>query len=483
MTLLESILIEHGPALSGDIAKQIEAARGVAPETSRKQLSRFSEPVKRIKGFFINNQSFYYLPEHIADGSFIEELTTALKTSAKRLFVLIKALEYNKGYLHKDHLAAYGFSPVENLVGHRRFDTVVREGLRHNLIVMDGDYYKLNDEFYPKKIIDFRYHKGISIARDFLINQFADWACKIGLVSFDSAEYFREFSKFSWAVTGPSYVGTLPDYTQTGIKPGFVLADFVVGNQVSDDHVHFFVEKLKVIKALAGHSRILPFLIVDVVPPQTLQLLKQNGVIVGFVHQMFGNGYIDLIKALINTVVNAAAILKSRPDDFLALMDKIKILTEGKTNNLRGDVFELAVGYYHAKESRNFDISKKVYWEGEPYELDVFAVYEDRVVVAECKGTKGPIELEAIDKWLTKIVDVREWINEQEAYKGKRHQFEFWSTGGFDVEASDKIEIVSKTKKYDNLFLGPDAILEKASKLKSPKFTAILKEYFLKEPV
>lgn len=483
MTFLESILKESGPGLSGEIAKQIEIGRSISPETSRKQLSRYAEPVKRISGFFINKQSYFYLSEHVGDGSFIEGLSKALKTSARRLYVLIKALEYNKGYLHKDQIAAYGFSPVENLKGHRRFDNVLREALKHRLILVEGDYYRLNDEFYPNRFIDFRYHKAISIARDFLITQFADWARKIGLVSFDSAEYFREFSKFNWAITAPSYVGTLPGYTEKGIKPGFVLADFVVGNKISDEHVHFFIEKLKVVKALAGHSNILPFLIVDVVPPQTLQLLKQNGVIVAFVHQMFGNGYIDLIQALINTIVNAGAILKTRPDDFLVLMDKIRVLTEGKTNNLRGDVFELAVGYYHAKESRNFDVSKKIYWQGKPYELDVFAVYENKVVVAECKGTKAPMELEMIDAWLAKIVDVREWINHQEAYKGKRHQFEFWSTGGFDVEALDKIDLVSKAKKYDNIFLDANGILEKAKEMKNTKFTEILKEYFLKEPV
>lgn len=483
MTFLESILKESGPGLSGELAKQIETARNISAETSRKQLSRYAEPVKRISGFFINKQSYFYLPEHIGDGSFIEGLNNALKNSAKRLYVLIKAMEYNKGYLHKDQIAAYSFSPVENLKGHRRFDTVIREALRHGLIVDDGDYYKLNQEYYPFRSIDFRYHKAISIARDFLINQFADWTRKIGLVSFDSAEYFREFSKFNWAITAPSYVGTLPKYTMNGIKPGFVLADFVVGNKINDEHVHFFIEKLKVVKALSGHSNILPFLIVDVLPPQTLQLLKKNGVIVAFVHQMFGNGYIDLIQALINTIVNAGAILKERPDDFLALMDKIKVLTEGKTNNLRGDVFELAVGYYHAKESRHFDISKKIYWQGQPYELDVFAVYEDKVVVAECKGTKAPIELNTIDKWLEKIVDLREWIDHQEAYKGKRHQFEYWSTGGFDVEAMDKIEVVSKAKKYDSIFLNADDILEKARKTKNTKFVDILKEYFLKVPI
>lgn len=483
MTIIEALLKDNGPGLSGEVAKALEKARGISPQNSRKQLSRYVYPVKRISGFFINNQSYFYLPEHVEDGSFMRGLGEALKTSAKRLYVLIKALEYNKGYLHKDQIAAYCFSPIENLKGHRRFDTLIREALRHSLIVTDGEYYILNSDFYPSKAIDFKYHKAISIARDFLISQFSDWARKIGLVSFDSGEVFREFSKFSWAFTGPSYVGTLPIQTVQGIKPAFVLADFVIGNKISDEHVHFFIEKLKIVKSLAGHSRILPFLIVDVIPNETLQLLKRHGVIVGFVHQMFGQGYIDLIQALINTVINASAILKARPDDFLVLMEKIKVLTEGKTNNLRGDVFELAVGYYHAKESRNFDISKKIYWESRPYELDVFAVYEDKVVVAECKGTKAPIEVDVIDKWLEKIVDVRKWISQQEAYEGKKHQFEFWSTGGFDTEALDKINIVSAAKKYNNLFFDSDAILENAKSMKSKKFAEIVKEYFLKQPV
>jgi hypothetical protein len=473
----------HGPLLSGDLGRLMAAELGLSNAASRKQLSRYTFPVRRLSGFFSNNQAFFYLPDHVADGSFGEVFLEAIKSSAKRLHVLICALQYNKGYLHTNEIAAYSFSPTENLRGHKRFDVLIKDALRLNIIQVEGDYYKLSNQFFPGNAIDFRYAKAISIARNFLLNQFADWSRMIGMVSFESVEFYREFSKFHWAFSAPSYVGTLPQTGEDGMKPAFVLGDVVIGNEVANEHVQFFIEKFKIVKSLKGHSRIMPFLIVDVIPKESLVQLKQLGVVVGFVFKLFGSGYSELVKTLIQTVNNAGAILKKNPESFLQLMDRINTLTEGKTNNLRGDVFELAVGYYHARKSRHFDVGKKIYVDGQPYELDVFAVYADRVVIAECKGTKSGVTLGELDDWLSKIIDLRRWIDMQEAYDGKRHEFEFWSTGGFTNEAQKKILVVSRAKKYGNHYLDKDAIILKAKETGTSKFVNILNQYFLKEPV
>jgi hypothetical protein len=483
VTNVEIILVREGPMLSGDLAKLVSDENVISLDAAKKQVSRAADPVKRVTGFFINNQSFYFLESHLQDGSYIVGIKLALKTSAKRVFAVLKALENNRGFLAETELPAFMFSPIGNLVGHKRSDIVINEALKLDLIKKEGDFYKLNEVYFRKSQVDFKYYKGVEVAKNFILNQFIDWARMIGLVSFDTPSLYSEFSKFQWAFTAPSYIGTLPHYNNGSLKPAFVLADILIGNEATEDDVLFFVEKIKILKAQRNFSPIIPFLIVDRLSLEALNLLKQNGVVIGFVYKLFGNGYIDLIRSLINTVANAGAILKSNPDEFISLMEKISNLTDGKTNNLRGDIFELAVGYYHARLCNNFDVSKKIYIDSWPYELDVFAVYPDHVNVAECKGLKRPLTLTEVDAWLIKNVKVRSWIELQEAYNNKRHVFELWSTGGFEDDAFAKLQIAGKAKRYDIKFYDQPGIIGKAKEIANSKFLSILNQYFLKEPV
>lgn len=483
MTSIENILQTKGPLLSGKLSKVLQSYSGLSNETIRKQLSRSAEPVKKVQGFFTYNQSLFYLEEHIKDGSYIRVLKEILKDSAKRIFAVVKALEYHFGYLGEPQLAAYILSPVENLKGHKRADMVLRDAARIDLIKRDLDYIKLNELYFPKSRINFKRFKAIEIARNFILNQFMDWARMIGMVSFDTPTLFSEFAKFQWAFTSPSYISSLTSYKNGNILPAFVLADILIGSQVKEDNVLFFVEKIKIVKAVNPGLKIIPFLILDGINSDALAVLKKQGIVVGFISKLFGREYSELIKDLINTVTNAAAILKKNPVEFLALMDKIIKLTDGKTNNLRGDVFEMAVGYYHSRLCKNLDISKIIYIDGVQRELDVFAVYADAVKVCECKGLKRSLTITEIDDWLKKNVLVREWIDMQDAYKEKCHVFELWSTGGFTEEARSKLEEAAEAKRYDILYFDQAAILKKAKEIPGSKFVTILNQYFIKEPV
>ena len=158
-------------------------------------------------------------------------------------------------------------------------------------------------------------------------------------------------------------------------------------------------------------------------------------------------------------------------------------MVDGKTNNLRGDLFEMAVGYYYGKSAQSIDVGKKI-WIGELLrELDVIANYDDFVKVVECKAGKAPMTGEEAQKWSDKVQLVREWLSGRDAYEEKRHVFELWALGGFDDEAKAILEKAATAKKYDFAFFGKDEILSKANKLKDRKFLEILKEYFVREPV
>ena len=284
MTIIEKILEEHGPMLSGQLGELLQTQLSLSPEAARKQISRSLGKVKRKGGFFTNKQFFIYLQNQEYTEPYYDALIDALKTSARRLYVLVHALIVNKGFIKSQEFANYAFSPVKNLKGHKRFDAIVLDLIELGLIAHDSinTVYVLNKEIFDTKAIDPQKSKAIEVARNFIANQFMDWSRKIGLTSYHSGQTNGEFAKFQWAYTSPSYAGTITTGTKTGLQPGFIIADILIQSKAGVDDVSFFIEKVATLRALKGLPRYLPFLIIESATDDALQLLKKNGVVVGF---------------------------------------------------------------------------------------------------------------------------------------------------------------------------------------------------------
>lgn len=480
MTELEQLLKRSGPLLSGEIASHFETTERVSKEAIRKRLSRAAPPVSRLKGFFADNQSMMYLQEQYKKEEYFDGLREACKKSARRLYSIISALEYHNGFLHADHIATYSFSSVGKLKGHKMAKLTIEKLAELDVISFDDSLYRLNPYLLsgtPSNIIKYR---AIETAKNFVLSQFTSWARNIGLTSFNTAKYHSEYGKFQWAFTSPSYIKSLTKFANTKLNPAFVVADILIGKEANADDVAFFIEKVNIVAAQRNASRMLPFLIVESVTPEALIRLKENGIIIAFVNRLFGNEYQELLKALINTITNAGAILKKNPNEYLNLLAKIDKLVEGKTNNLRGDLFELAVGFYHSQHCQTLDIGKQIRFEGLSKEIDVFAVYQDKVVIAECKGYKSVLTKQEVESFVSdKIPFLRDWLLDQPPYENKKYVFEIWSTGGFDSDAKEYLDEISKrTKKYKIEFLEQDQIKEKARETGSKRFSDMLQQYY-----
>lgn len=483
MTQIESILKNNGPMLSGDLAT-ILLKNGVATkDAARKQIQRAKSPVRKIRGFFTDNQSFLYLEGQFQRDVFFQGLGNAFSASAKRCAAIISLIEYHYGFMSSEHAPAYSFSPVNKLIGHKLFKGVVQELQNLNVISYEEGLYRLHADMMDNTVVNLTKYKAIETAKNFVLAQFTSWARSIGLVSYNTAQYYSEFSKFQWAFTSPSYIKSLTRYDNQKLIPAFVLADILIGKEATEQNVSFFIEKVLIVSAQRNSSRILPFLIVESVTPDALKKLKENGIVVAFVNKLFGIEYQQLLQSLINTITNAGAILKKNPEAYLDLIQKINRLVDGKTNNLRGDLFELAVGYYHSRQCQSLDIGKRILFEGQPKEIDVLAIYHDCIVVSECKGYKSLLTLSVVEEWVTqKLPLLRDWILDQPPYEGKHIVFQLWSTGGFDVQALEYLQHISaRTKKYRIEFFDQEQIKIKAKDTGSKKFSEILQQYYFGE--
>jgi hypothetical protein len=472
---IQEYILKNGPTLSSDLIKYFQR-EGLSNDAIRKRLSRIADPIYKIRGFFKDNQTFFYHNNHYDDGRFYESLRSALKISAKKYYSIITALEYHNGYIKKEHLASYSFSPVSNLKSHKKFSDVINDLIKLKIITEEDEYYKLSELFSNRVNSNFNFYRAVELAKGVIGDQFYNYTRNIGLISYERGRFNSEFSKFQFCFTAPSYVSGIVKYIDR-VQPAFVIADVLIGNRNDESSVDFFIQKIQIIKTQTS-SNFLPFLITDTLTQEAFKKLKENGIIIGFVDKLFGEEYQELLKSLISVVTNAGTILKTNPEAYLDLLIQLNKLVVGKTNNLRGDIFELAVGYYYSNLCQSLDIGKKINYQGNYKEVDVYTTFQDKYVVCECKAYKTMIDLKVVENWLgNKVPFIYKAIREYNFDKGI--VFEFWSTSGFTNDAIDFLrERQAKLKKYKIEFYAEKEILSMAKKSKTNKIIEIMREYF-----
>lgn len=483
MTFIEKVIKERGTILSGELLETImNTENTVSNDAARKRISRLSKNIFSVRGIFSNGQKLFFHKDIYQKEEYWYGLREALKKAGKQYTYILDNLEFHYGSIREEHLASYSSNPIIKTTGHLLYNSAVEKLLRLNLISNRDGYFFLSDLITNKKT-NHRHSKGVEVAKNFLLIQFNDWARKLGIISYNSSKFHSDFGNYQFNLVSPTYIASLTKQTDSSIIPAFLIADILVGNVINSSDVDFFISKINSLKAYKNLPRFIPFLIIDNIELEALNKLKANGIIIGFTEQLFGSEYKNLLDSLINLVTNAGAILKKNPEAYLDLINKLDKLVDGKTNNLRGDLFEFAVGYYHGQASKSIDISKNIIYDGWQREIDVLAVYNDKITISECKGYNRKINAEEIDLWLgEKISIIRKWIINQSLSEGKEIVFEYWSTGGFTDEAKNLLnERKSSAKKYKLITYDLDEMVQLAQKNRLKKFTEILRNYYIKE--
>lgn len=483
MTSLEKYIKDEGPFLSGELLEMLTSgSEAVSNEAARQRIYRLNGDVYKIRGLFSDRQILFHHKENYGTEDYYAGLSRALKKAGKQYHIILQSLDFHFGQIRLNQLPSYSVNPVLDLKGHVTFQTALNQLLKLNIINIDEDYVSLSgliSENNPNKTRA----KGIEVAKNFLLIQFNDWSRKIGLVAYNSSKFYSSFGNFQFNFVSPSYVGSLPNRKNNSIVPGFVIADILIGNVINEAQIEFHINKIRTLKYRKNIANFIPYLIVDSLDPQALNALKAEGIVVGFVNELFGNNYKELLNSLINLVTNAGAILKKNPDAYLDLILKLNKLVDGKTNNLRGDLFELAVGYYQGRICSSIEIGKPIIHEGQRREIDVFGITANKVVLCECKGYNDKIKKADIETWLgEKIPVIRKWVLDQPSISDKQIVAQYWATGGFEDDALELIkERKNKTTKYVIEFFSLDEMIEKSQEVKSKKFEEVLREYYKKE--
>jgi hypothetical protein len=477
MTFAEKILDSTGPLMSSDLSYQIHKDYGIKINTASQQLSR-DKSILKIKGFYSSQQSFCYLDKHLKENHFFDVLLNSMFKHGRKYWYCLNAIKINGGILNKKYLECLTNYPIQPLSSHIPFDKVMQNFIKNGILIFDANYYMVAPRLNQKHI-GLSHYKTIELIKEDILKNFHTLTKNIGLISFKTGEVFSEFGKFKWSFKGLC--------TLNGLKVnetfGYLLADILFGHSIRKDDIKFFLEKIKTIQSFKNASKIFPILIVDDLNPQALNLLKKNGIIIGFVKELFGQKYADTLKELVNVLNNAGASLKKDPNKYLNLIAELKKYNEGLANNIKGALFEFVIGHIHSLDSNSsIDIGREIFSENGKHEIDVLAIYNDKIVFAECKATKSQIDEQTIDKWKgRKIPAFREWAKKQDIWKDKKLEFEYWSISGFDQNAQIILNNLIKTSSQIKVsyYSGNDLRL-KTLKMKNRKLKEAVDNYFLK---
>lgn len=480
MTAIENILRKRGPMLSNALAQKLKKSERITYNTASQRVAR-DRNIRKIKGYFSSNLSLCYLSTHIENGVLFDALSKAMYENGRKYWYTLNALKLNGGIVNQRFLECYTNYPVIALKGHLPFKKIMQKFVASDILNFNGEYYILSPKLIKTNVNTITY-KTIEAIKENILTDFNSLTKNIGLISFHTGEKFSEFGKFRWAFKGVSNITGLMQKE----KPGFVLADILIGTSINEENVLFFIEKLKHIQSFQNASRTIPFLIVDDLSKEALMALKHHGIAVGFIGELFGQKYADTLKELVAVLNNAGASLKSSPEKYLDLIKELKKYNEGLANNIRGALFEFVVGHIHSTDSNNsIDLGREILEDNTRHEIDVLANYPKKIVLAECKARRSKVDLKAVDKWLgVKIPAFKSWIEKQETWNKKTIEFEFWSTGGFTEDAIAKLDyLASSTTKYKISYFNAEDIRNKALLMKNKKLKEALDDFFIKAKV
>lgn len=480
------ILKLEGPMLSGELAKKIKMKYNTTNENARQIISRAKSPVQKLKTInFSNRQRYVYLEEQYNKEKYKDNLYEALKKAAKNYYQILIAIENNGGFISKKVLASYVSAPVKDLKGHLRYDKLIENLINLGFIdEFDDEYYQL---LYPLTKLNISRTKALEFAQKQVISDLNNLMRNLNLVAYNSSKTFfqeAEFAKFQWAFSSPSYITGL--FNKKNNKLGFFICDIKIGKKLIEEDIKFFIDKLDIIKNFKKLSNFTPIIVASSYDKETHQKLKEKGIVVSTVKDLFSEKYVELLEKLIEIMTNSAAIISKNPK-ILEELAKENELLKGKMGNLFGDLFEISVGYYFFNLGCKYlDMNKIIEFQKEneikktKREIDIYVEKNNKLIIVECKGRKNYLNFEETEKYLKEKIPI--------IYEGLRKNnsnqeivFELWSTGGFSEEALKLLEeYKEKIKKYKISYFNKNEIEEKAKKSNCEILKKSIKSIFSK---
>ena len=497
---VRTLLKEHGPGMTSELINFMVESNGLLPATARQRVARAKGEIKRLAGLrFTKNARFIYLEDQYDTPKFWKAIERAFQSSGASYWGAVVGLRARGGSCPKFLFPSVCGAPLARK-SHLSPDRILERLKAIHLLEetssqeTDDPFIRFRPGFYDKKpdaVI-----KATLVAEEVALLALHDWARKIGFGSYDKFKIRDSTSQpvvsgIVWDMSAPSYMRPLASLQEGTIKPGFVVFDVNLHSPVSEEAVALFVRKHKLASAPVNVAPIMPFLIGEVFTQGAFDLARKSGVAVTTPNTLFGEeiakGLRDLIKLLSNTGATAAV----NPDHLCYVMNALTKI-EGAANNLRGALFELAVGSLAKDiEGGYLQVGRKGDdpYSGRSVEIDVLLDRPEgkSVLIIECKskipGTS--VSQEEIKRWYEDRVPLIYKILAQDArYRDRSFRFELWSNGPIDPRALERMEIQNTGSEGFSVGWKDGAVLkEYAKKAESSAIRKMLNEHYFRHPL
>lgn len=493
-----SLLIKHGPSLTSEIVEHL-IAEGVSNVAARQRVTRAQSQYTRLAGVRLEkNTRFIYLESQYGTPEFWKALERSFDKSGKSYWAAIAGLKARGGQCPKSLFATVCGAPVA------RKRQLSPERILERLVAI-----KLLKEFQNSETsnayIRLNLMTGISItearmnavlvAENVALHGISDYARKIGFGSYNKFclrgdDTLPIVSGVQWDLAAPSYMRPLVKKGSNGLKPGFFVCDINLSEPIGVGSVKVFIRKHDMASAPISVAPIMPFFIGDVFTEEGFNLAKKSGIIATTISNMFGEETAKALRDLISLLADMGRTVAVNPDHLYRVMNGLTKI-EGAANNLRGALFELAIGALVKDVEDGFLITgerKTDFETGRSAEIDVLLDNEENpVLIIECKS-KIPgalVSLKEVQKWyLDRVPLIYKILSSENRYDERDFCFELWSNGAFVDDAEKWLnKQVCDFDGYSVSWRDGTKIKKYAKKAKASSIRKILNEHYFKHPL
>ena len=480
---IENILDLFGPVRSSKIKARLLNS-GFTEEAARKKISRASHKVKKLDCIqFPNREAFLYLEAQQNSETFISNLLEALNETNAIHYGAVMALAEWGGKVKLEKFKILSGAPQQRK-NHKTFDRLLNELKKSKLIDIikeeEVEFIEINKFIVNSSSIPRNHLHSLEILEEIMTVALENWLKNTGLGSYNSIRRISDFNSYFWSLTVPTYI--FPFYQKLpGESPGFVVVDILPQYNIKPDSIKYFIKKFEASKIQWSKKNFLPILLGNHFNSEAFELGKKSGFLITTPNQLFGDEVAELIANIKSSLDNVISLLEDETN--LSNMFKSVARLEGKSNNIRGQLFEFVAGFIiHNQSGGEVEIGRKISIGIKKAEIDVFCLEGLKSIrVVECKGynSNNRVSKDIIEKWSKKIQVVREWIDKTSVYRDREQIYEFWTTSSFEEEALKELtKMRDSVRKYKIEFHDLSGIKTIAREQKLSSIIDILNEHY-----
>lgn len=496
---IRTLLETHGPCLTSELIARM-SEQGISSSAARQRITRARSEYKRLAGLrFAKNARFIYLEEHFGDAQFWAAMERAFASSGKSYWGAVVGLKAKGGRCPKSLFPIICGAPLSR-TGQLSPDRILERLSAINLLE------EVQDEKLGQPYVEFRPHSyfaqsaaetnAVLMAEFVALQGIKDWARRIGFGSYGKFRVRDEtelpvVSSVAWDITAPSYLRPLVSARGGTLRPGFFVCDINLNGAIDDDQVNLFLRKYDMAAAPINVAPIMPFLVAETFTSSAFDKAKAAGIGAVTLSNLFGEAVSKALQDLIKLLSDTGATAAVNPEHLARVMAELTKI-EGAANNLRGALFELAIGSLVKDVEDGFvrtgyEITN--YLSGRKAEIDVLLDKPDEKtsLVLECKAkTPGSkVSLAEVQKWYSDRVPlIGETLRQDRHYLDKKLVFEMWTNATFHECAWSWLNTQNRSfENYSIAWKDGAEIKRYAQKAKNGAIRKVLDEHYFKNPL